>query len=741
MAYKNAFWALITLIFLLPLFFIPGGGLPLETAKSALVVLAGVLAALFFLFEILEGKNVSLPRSHLLISALLLPAVYLLSAILSTPSSLSLFGYSIDVGTFGFIFIGVGLLLLVSIVFKETSQALQAFTALFVSLGLLALFVLIKVAVGGDFLALGNFFGNVGNPLGSWTDLSIIFGFLAIFTSIVLGMLSMNLWARVLLYATFAISTALLVIMNFSVAFGLTLAISILLYLYFLRVEKKKVVLPIVLGVVSLVFLLGPRILPETVARWSNVSNADVRPTLGATLSISKAVLTQTALLGSGPNTFSQDWLVYKPINVNTTPFWAIAFPFGLGFLPTQIATTGILGSAVWLAYLALLALLMVKIFSNLPEGKGDRFAIVASSFTTLFLWSAALVYAPSSAVLMLSFIFTGLLLALSRKANIIETKSFSLKESSQSSFAWRILAVALMVGAIGLGYLGFEKTVSAYHFKRAIDLSNKQGTPLDVIEGQLEKAVKFASADIHHVAISRLNFSRAQMAANSTTGTPEENRAVFESSLARSIEAAKEAVRLNPRGYANWVTLGTIYSALVPEPLKVDGAYENAQFAYSEALKRNPNNPELQLLLARVEMARGNAENARSYIRTAIALKEDYSDAYLALAQFEIQQGNTAGAIASAERLTQLMPDNAGLYFELGLLKYNDKDYLGAKAALMKALEITPDYANASYYLALTLAALGDKEEAKRILQELLEKNPGSAELKAALQNLDKKR
>ncbi len=471
----------------------------------------------------------------------------------------------------------------------------------------------------------------------------------------------------------------------------------------------------------------------------SKVQNIDVRPSFSATLGISKAVLSQGGLLGSGPNTFGRDWLIYKPADVNATPFWAVAFPFGIGFIPTQIASTGITGTALWLIFFALLVFLGVKVLNRVSESRAERFTLVAAFLITFFLWTASFLYAPSATMLIFAFIFSGLFVSLCREPGIVPYRLFGLKESPQSRLISTILIVAVTLGAMFLGWAGFNKTVSAFYFKKAVDLSNTANVSLAEVEGELNKAVKFAPEDRHYVALSRVNFAKAQVAAATTTGTPEENRAIFEESLRKSIEAARIAVSVNPASYDNWVSLGMIYGALVPSPLSVEGAYENAQFAYSEASKRNPLNPEIPLLLARLELNRGNKEAARSFIRTSIALKENYADAYLMLAQLEILEGNTAGAIRSTERLVLLMPNNSGIYLELGLLKYSSKDYLGAVEALNSALLFTPDYANAKYYLGIVLAQLGRLDEARKQFEELLISNPDSEEVKSVLEELDK--
>lgn len=758
-SYKVTFLTVLVLIFLVPLFFVPGGVLALGSAKSALLVAGTVILALSYIVESWRQGSFAFPKHHFFLAALALPAVYLLSAALTTPSSLSLLGYNMEVGTFGFALIGSLALLIAGSITLETGRHLQALAALFASFGFIALFSLAKILSGGSMLVFGNFSGNMGNPLGSWTDLAMAFGLLASFSALAIGMIPMKRGVKAAVYLVFFVSLALLVITGFSTAFALTLVAALFLWLYFAKIEKdfhysagegrrgffsRPIFLPLLLAAVALVMVINPTVSGTTtlsgyVSGKFGISNTDIRPTLSATLGISKAVLSQAGLLGSGPNTFGQDWLIFKPLTVNATPFWGVAFPFGVGFIPTQIATTGILGTALWLVFLALLVVLSLKTLSKVPESRAARFVTVATLFVSVFLWASALLYVPSASLLFLAFVFTGLLLSLARDNGAIEAYSVSLRETSHM----RPIALALMVlaalGVIWFGSFGAEKTLAAYHFGRALKLSNTPGAAVKEVEDELVRAAELDGADVYFSSISQLNFSKAQAAANSATGTPEANRAIFEDGLRRAIEAARAAVSANPAAYGNWVALGSMYSSLVPEPLKVEGAYENAQYAYSEALKRNPNNPELPLFLARLELAKGNVENARSYIRSSIALKEDYADAYLLLAQLEVAEKNIPAAIQSAEALTILAPQNAGLHFELGVLKFSNKDYNGALASLKEAVKLVPDYANAKYYLALTYLQLGMRDEAINHLEDLLVSNPESADIKAILDELNK--
>ncbi len=771
-------YIIIALVFLLPIFFLPSSVLSLGVGKLSLLSVAVVLLVLAFLSEVWRKGEISFPKHFFVLAALLLLAVYFVSAISTTPSFLSLFGYNFEVGTFGYMLLATIGLIVISSIFTDTSKILNASWALFLSLSLVAVFVTIKILTGGS-PVWGVFDGTTGNPIGRWTDLATSFGLLSLFSILVLGIMPTKKLYRILASVMFVLSTALFAIVNFSTALIFTLVTAILLFVYFMTIEKrfsmspvstaynpdpnsaqtssspssnlsagflfKPSVLLIILGVVSTIFLINPNIsstrgsLGDVVSDTFNVANTEVRPSFSATLTISKAALSEEILLGSGPNTFSQDWLIHKPADINTTPFWGEAFPFGVGFVPTQVASTGVLGTASWLIFFVLLILLAVKALANLPESRTLRFSLVSSLAMLFYLWMASFMYTPSVTLLTLAFVFSGVFLAACRQAGIIGTSSISLSRDTTTNIVSVVLIVIIGLGSISLGFVTVEKILSAHYFEKAVTLSNQQGATLDAIEETLNKSIRFSPTDIHYVALSRVYFAKAQTVAASTEGTPEENLAIFQNAISKSITSAREAVNINTNSYQNWIALGSIYSYLVPAPISAAGAYENASIAFGEAKSKNPLNPEVPLFLARLELNKGDIEAARSSIREALALKADYADAHLMLAQLEIQAGNLKEAITSAENLALIIPGNASIYFELGLLKYSNKDYNGAGEAFSLALNVAPDYANAQYYIGLALAQLGRLDDALKQFEVLSSSNPDSLEVKQIIDDLKK--
>src|SRR3990167_4884266 len=137
--HKKSFFIILSLIFLLPIFFIPGGALSVQVSKSAFLVLAFVVATLIFISEIWREGKLSIVWHPFVIVAILLPVVYFISA-LFTPSSLSLFGYNLGGFFLVFFFFFSLLFFFFPFFFTDISRNIQAIIAFFVSFSLIVLF-------------------------------------------------------------------------------------------------------------------------------------------------------------------------------------------------------------------------------------------------------------------------------------------------------------------------------------------------------------------------------------------------------------------------------------------------------------------------------------------------------------------------------------------------------------------------------------------------------------------------
>ena len=745
---KMSFYSILLLVFLLPIFFIPSALVPLNLAKSALIVAIVLISLGSLLVNIFKEEKFSIPRSRLLWGALAIPLIYIVSSAVSSTPQTSLFGYGLEIGTAASMALVGALFLAAAVSFRDRARLVRAYTALFLSFVLLAVFGAVKIFSGGHWLTFGIFQGQTGNPIGGWTDLAAAYGLLVILSTMALQMLPLTALLRTVTWLAYILALVLLAILNFGTVWAILLGSGLVLLVYFLTVEKsgsrssgkQGVWAAGVLAFVALIFVWNPtfstRSISTIVSDATQVANTDVRPSLSSTLGISKAALSKNFLLGSGPQTFDRDWSLYKPTSVNGSQFWSTNFFFGYGFLPTAVATTGLLGTLVWLCFLALFVSLGLKILSKSVESRADRFILMASFFISLFLWLSLLLFVPSIVLLALTFVFTGLTVAAAETIGVIGAKDLDLNATRLSRFATTLGAIALVVLAIGLGFVFSKRVLAIAHFERALTYANTSNASLDTVEGELIKAVNLAPADQYWTAISQVELTRADDALQNTASTTAERQSVFQDSLGKAITALNNAVALNPT-YSNKLAVANLYESLVPAPLSLTGAYESALAAYDSAKAVNPTSPEIPLELARLELDHKDTAAAKKHIDDALALKQDYADAYFLLSQIEVSDQNLTDAVKSAETGVLLTPGNAGVLFELGLLKYSAKDYAGTEDAMTRALAISPDYANAKYYLGLALDKLGKHDEAIAQFEDLAKTNPDNSTITEALANL----
>src|SRR6185312_2819099 len=349
--YKLSLLSLLALLFLLPLFFVPSLSVPLTLAKPVLLFIGVFVGFISLLAFVLKRGELRVPRSKLVWAVVLLPIVYFVSAFFSGSSSFGLYGYNFEVGTFVSILLASVVLLLAAIVADDTARVLKLESAIFCS-----------------------------PPLGDWSDLGIALALLAILSLLAVEMLEMTSVVRGVVYGVLVLSVVLLAIVNFSTAWWIVMLASLIIMIYFITMEKPTRVtegeqtvrrisrVAVAVFAVSLLFVFNPTVSPthgtlgNTISSLLNVSTSNVSPALSSTLSVTGPVLKTHPLLGSGPNTFANDWLLYKPVLINQSNFWNTPFTFGLGFIFTQIASVGLLGSLLWLVVIVLLLMLAGKV-------------------------------------------------------------------------------------------------------------------------------------------------------------------------------------------------------------------------------------------------------------------------------------------------------------------------------------------------------------------------------------------
>ena len=730
---------LLGLIFLLPIFFVPIFPISFQLGKSSLLIILTFLMVIFACVAILKEGKISVPKDPILISILSLPLIYLISALFSSSPRMSIFGYGLEADSFIMISVLALLVIFISLIFRTKDKLFSGYLFFFASFALVALFQLLRLVFGPEFLHLNVFGAPTSNLIGKWTDLGAFFGLAVILSLVSIEFLSLSKLFRGFLYTSLVVSLFFLAVVNFSLVWILLGLFAFVLFTYLFSfgpdgAQNRKTSVPALSVIIlSIIFLLAGGVIGDYTSRVFNTGNIDARPSWASTIDVSKASLKESPILGAGPNRFVAEWIKNKPTNVNDTLFWNVDFSFGVGFLPSVFATVGILGAIIWASLLLFFGRLGWKTIIANKEDKLYSFLNLSSFLASLYLWLLILLYSPSLVMIALAFIFTGIFIASLSQSGIIKTLVLDMASSPKVSFLSVFLLILLSALSLFGAYVGGLNVASHVFFQKGVLAAN--AGDLGKSEALMVRAVNTHNNDIYLRTLADLQIAKINNLLGNQNLSADEARNQFQMILGSAVDSAKLAIDFNQTNYENWLALGRVYESVVP--LQIAGAYEEAEKVYTVAGSLNPKSPITELYLARLDIANGNNAGAREHIGKALTIKNNYTEAIFLLSQIEVNEGNIDKAISSVETAAVIAPNDPIVFFNLGLLKYNDKDYDGAIPAFERAVVLNNFYSNAKYFLGLSYEKEGRTNDAIAQFEDLAILNPVNPEVKLILDNL----
>ena len=749
---KIAFGILFLVAFLTPIFFLPVAFISTQFATSLLFGFGVIVATIVYVIAGLVSGKIDIPqRGKYMLGALaIVPLMYVLAGISNGFSRMTFLGYTFDISTVGFILLSFIFLFLVSMLFRSKKRMISSYIAFIIGAILLVVFISVRLMMGVKVLSFGIFTDLTTTPIGAWNNLGIFFGITTLLSLISFEMIPASKLTKTLLAIALLGSLFFLALINFSTIWIVVAVCSLLFVVYRVFSQPSDVFAPldwkvrlrripvysVIVCIIAVVFTLWGSTIGVFLANKLSISNVDVRPSLSVTLDIARNTIQSRPLFGSGPNTFVTQWLSYKPNDITQGVFWNTDFAYGIGLIPTFAVTTGLFGVLSWLLFFAFFIFLGVKsIFAHIDDVILKYF-VTSSFFVSLYLWIMTWVYVPSGVIFILTFFFTGLFFASVFVSDIMQTTEHTFTINPRSGFFTSLVLMAILVAVGGLGYGLFKNSKSLWYFQKSSYALSVSGD-LNSAEQLMARAIATVPYDTYYRALSEIELIRLGQVVNqdATKIKEEDLQKQFIEVFTAAVNAGIGARNADPVNYLNWIALGKIYESVIP--LKVQQSYESAQFAYNEALRRNPKNPGIYVLFARLEIARGDLKSARNYVSQAIQAKQNYTDAYFLLSQIEVADKNVKGAIDSVTTATVIDPTNANTFFQLGLLKYNAQDITGAITALEQSLKIAPDYANAKYFLGLSYESLGQHDKAIALFEDLAKTNPDSKEVATILESL----
>jgi len=728
-----ALWTLTITAALAAVVFVPSANIPFIYTKVSVLALGALITLGLYILARLTRGNIIVPPFALVGVFWLVPLAYALSTLFSGAGiHAGLFGTSLETDTLGFMIMLASFTTLASVTFRRSSQYRVFFKVGF------AVIVLTLVAQV-IFLILGNTSESIAptaNLIGSFTDLGMLLG-LAV-ALILLAFRFLNLPSKLVraLWAVEIVSLFMLALVNARIVWILVSLVALGLFIEAIMRRQGNssdddfegvsmigdnaregasgsehgLAAPLVTLIAALFFLIGGNTLGAGLSNALNTSYLDVRPSWQATFDVGSHTYASSPLFGSGPGTFSQEWLKFKDPQLNNTVFWNVDFVSGIGFIPTSFITTGIVGALAWLALIGMFLYIGIRfLLFRTPEEPYARFVAIASFVGTVYVLLLAIFAIPGPVLLTIGFILAGLFISSLRYGGTRKEWGIIFSRNPRIGFVIVFALTLMLLAAVVTAYVVTERYLADVSYQRATTLLG--AGDLNGAAAAAENSLMFSRSDRAYQLMAAVGIARMNQIATDTTLSPSEAQQQFQAALSGSIEAALAATQLRPDNYQNWIALGNVYQTVVP--LRIEGAYENAKAAYDRAAALNPSSPTLPYVMAQLEIAQGNGQAAEEQLAKAIGLKRDFTQAIFLLSQLEVQLGKAREALEAAEAAAYFAPNDPVVLFQVGLLRASTGNIDGAIQALSRAVEVNPQYANARFFLAVQLAAKGQYEEA----------------------------
>lgn len=670
---RISFLSLFIVIVLLPIFFLPFTKVPVETSKGLFLVIGLVASIIFWIVARFSDGKIIFPKSRLLVSGLLIVLVFLISSLFSGASNMSFFGVMFDLGTFYFILTGFMLMLVCSVVLRDPHNVKTLLFGIIASSAFVLIFQSLHLFIPGA-LSFGVLTGKTDNILGSWNALGIFAGFAGIISLFVVEFFSISKLIKFLLLILILLSVLMIAAVNFLLVWELFGISALIIFVYKVSLsfsqrngdEKRTAPFPFLsftIVIVSLLFFMSGQFIGGLIPNRLGLSNVEISPSFSATMSVTRQALSKNPILGIGPNRFSDVWAMYKPVVINSTPFWDTNFNFGSGILPTFATTTGILGILSWLIFFFLLLVAGIKpLFYSIKNNVNQTTSVFFIS--SLYLFVACFFYSAGSVIFLLAFAFTGIFIGLSTSNHLNKEVAITFSESPRKGFFFLILLMILMIVSISLSFKYIERFTSIPYFEKALGAKSIEEAELNIV-----KANSLHYSDLYLRTYTQIYLIKLNsLASKGSSLLSDTDKISLQTSFNQAVNGASLSVIYNKSNYLNYQILGSVYYSAAS--LGVVGASSKAIDAFIQASLLNPFNPGIKLDMARVSFADGKKKEAKDYANAALSLKPDYIDALIVLSQIAKSESDINSAISYAEQALALSPTDKNLIQYVNSLK-----------------------------------------------------------------------
>jgi tetratricopeptide (TPR) repeat protein len=740
-------YLVVALLFLTPVFFVPG--LPASLGFDKVIISATIAMMVLILAGLssLRYNQVSTVIPRALIAFWAFVVVAFLSGLFSGDIQDALRGSVFESQTAGF-FAVMGLAMTIPLMLQRSKiMSLKALIALGAASALAILYTIVRLFIDSPVLSLGSFGSVTVSPVGSFNDLAILSALTVIVGLVTLLQLPLKKSYQIGLSVLVVLALAVMGVVNF---FNLWIVVGffgllLLVYIFsrdtlFGRMgdEEKNTVSPWVIGttllvcVVSIMFVVAGDYLGARISAMTEVNYIEVRPSVTATLDIAGGVYKEDILLGTGPNRFADAWRLNKDRSINETIFWNTDFNAGFGFIPTLFITLGILGGIAILVFHGLYLYLGYRML--LRGDSNDSFWYyfgVVTFLGAVFLWGISYVYVSGAVILLLAALLTGLSFVAYQALVPSASVSVPLVSSRRRGFFLMTIVIVLITVSVSALFTLGKQYVAQAEFTKA----RTSATSIEEFQALTQSAFSQYQDDTFAGAMAQTKLSQLQ----SMLGIQEPTKEDQDRFVALAVQArqdAEYAIALDPSNPDAHATLANVFMLLAG--VGFEDAENLANGKIEDAKWRDPLNPSYAMMSAYMAVQLNDNALAREKVRSALELKNNFSEALFLLTQIDVREGNIQSAVDTTRQIITLEPNSPTRYYQLGVLLAANKDLDGAIAAYETAIKIDQNFANARYMLALTYLDKKQLEDALKQLRIVQQTNQENEELKNLISQLE---
>lgn len=390
---------------------------------------------------------------------------------------------------------------------------------------------------------------------------------------------------------------------------------------------------------------------------------------------------------GTGPATYLFDFTNYKPVEFNSSKFWNLRFDSSFNEYLQTLATLGGIGLLALLSFTALYISSASKVIQSeiaslrTPNSELRAplaiaglafFIILALHSSTLSLWVIGILILASFMVINLS---EGLQKSWGNASDLknmlfriaANVTSHASEETIKVDALPGVLLTVILALVLFSFYFGGKFVLADYHHRVALNaVSQNQGV---IAYNELVTAEKLNPySDLYRTDLAQTNFALANaiaVAKGPTQASPsgsltDQDKQNIQVLLQQSINEGRTAVTLSPKSATDWEILALLYR-------QIAGVAQNALVfsldAYGRAIFQDPLNPQLRVNVGGVYYAIKNFDMAIRFFTDAINIKPDFANGYYNLSVALKDKGDLASAQATAEKLLTLVDQSSPDY------------------------------------------------------------------------------